>query len=487
MSALPRPVRRLDEILPEAPAVPVRGLALDSRRLAPGEVFLACRGSRGHGLAHLDAALAAGAAAVLWEPAPGVAPPAGLAVPAVAVPGLGRRAGELAARFWGDPSARLEVVGITGTNGKTSVAHFLVQAWEAAGVSAAFVGTLGVGRLEALEPTGHTTPDPVTLQARLADFAAAGVRRVAMEVSSHALDQDRVAGVRFRAAVFTNLSRDHLDYHGDMAAYGAAKARLLAWPGLALRVVNADDPFGAAWLARAGAEALTYGLGAGAWLRAEAVEATPAGLRLVLRRGRERAVLATPLAGRFNAANLLAAAAVLLGQGAALAEAVRLLAAVAPVPGRMERLGGGALPTVLVDYAHTPDALAQALEAARAHARGRLWCVFGCGGERDRGKRPLMGAAAERLADVVVLTDDNPRGEDGDAIIAEILAGMRRPQAARIERDRGRAIRLAVAEAGAGDVVLVAGKGHETTQEVGGRRLPWSDREAVRAALEARA
>ncbi|HEX5756844.1 MAG TPA: UDP-N-acetylmuramoyl-L-alanyl-D-glutamate--2,6-diaminopimelate ligase, partial [Arenimonas sp.] len=315
---------------------------------------------------------------------------------------------------------------------------------------------------------------------------------VAMEVSSHALDQGRVDAVAFRVAVFTNLSRDHLDYHGDMASYGAAKARLFAWPGLHAVVANLDDVHATVMLAHVDASVTRIGVSShgavGAVLRAEDVALTPAGIAFSLVRDGERHAITSKLLGRFNVDNLLAVAGSLLALDLPLAEIAALLPQLSPVAGRMNRVGGGpGQPLLVIDYAHTPDALAQTLDSLRAHTSGRLCCVFGCGGERDRGKRPQMASIAEQGADACIVTDDNPRGEDGDAIVAEIMGGFARPQQVRIERDRARAIAMAVSEAAAGDVVLIAGKGHEPYQEIAGRRLPFDDLAVASSALEARA
>ncbi|MBS3959829.1 MAG: UDP-N-acetylmuramoyl-L-alanyl-D-glutamate--2,6-diaminopimelate ligase [Xanthomonadaceae bacterium] len=496
---------RLAELLPDLQLPPglgglvPSGLCADSRRLRPGEAFVALAGASSHGLQHAEAVRARGAVALLHDPAEAAS--AGLAAPAgaIAVPGLRARLGALADRFHDAPSAALRVVGVTGTNGKTSTVHLLAEALERLGTPAGSIGTLGAGRVGRLVAGERTTPDVLSVHALLAGLRDAGAKAVAMEVSSHALDQGRVDGVRFALAVFTNLSRDHLDYHGDMAAYGAAKARLFAWPGLPAMVLNLDDAFGrglastlparlshdghvsiACWTVSAAGDPA-------ARLRAEGLVLAPDGLRFDLVEGGCRAAIASPLLGRFNADNLLAVAGALRALGFDFAAVAAVLPRLGPVPGRMTRLGGGAAPLVLVDYAHTPDALALALGSLRGHVRGRLFCLFGCGGERDRGKRAEMAAVAERLADRVLVTDDNPRGEDGDAIVADILGGFREPTRHAVLRDRRAAIRAVLAEAGPGDVVLLAGKGHEPYQEIAGTRHPFDDLAEARAALEARA
>lgn len=478
LSALLRGILEIDAALDRDLA----DIASDSRTVRPGTLFLARTGLRRDARDYIAAAIAAGAVAVAQvSSAPGAALHDG-----VPVIGLGPdpdSLARLAARFFGEPSRSLYVVGVTGTNGKTSVSHYLAQAlsnWGAGG-PCGLIGTLGMGLWGRLEPATQTTPEAVTLHRGLAVLRGAGARRVVMEVSSHGLDQGRVAEVAFDAAVFTNLSRDHLDYHGDMQTYGAAKERLFRWPGLRLAVLNLDDPVGRR-LRRAldsGVRVLGYsldGAGAGIDLGLHGLASSAQGMRLEVATSEGRAAVDTPLLGRFNAANLMAALGILLGMGMPVEEAAARLSRVRAVPGRMERFTGPGRPLVVVDYAHTPDALEQALRSLRPHCAGRLWCVFGCGGERDRGKRPLMGAAAERLADALVLTDDNPRAEDGGAIIEEIQAGLRRPAAATVERARAEAIRLAVGAAGPGDLVLVAGKGHETYQEVAGVRHSYSDR-----------
>ena len=473
-------------LVPPAFDVAVPRLVADSRRVQPGDVFVALAGASTHGLKHADEVLAKGAAAIVFD-AP--APP-GVAVPAraIGVKALRPHLGALADRAAGSPSAGLRVVGVTGTNGKTSTVQLLAQALERLGTPAGSIGTLGAGRVGRLVEGERTTPDVLSVHALLAALREDGARAVAMEVSSHALDQGRVDGVRFEVAVFSNLTRDHLDYHGTMAAYGDAKATLFAWPGLAAAVLNLDDGFGRMLAARVPAAmrwTVSAAGAADARLRAESLALTGEGLRFDLVEGDARAAIASPLLGRFNADNLLAVAGTLRAMGFAFAEVARVLPRLDPVHGRMTRLGGGARPLVVVDYAHTPDALRQALASLRGHVRGALVCVFGCGGERDRGKRPQMAAIAEQHADRVIVTDDNPRSEDGDAIVAGILKGFREPARHAVIRDRRAAIRTAVAGAGRGDVVLLAGKGHEPYQDIAGLRHAFDDVAEARAALEA--
>lgn len=484
----------LSELLPEleglSAELAVTGLVQDSREVAPGDAFVAIAGFGAHGLHFVDAARAAGASAILFEPPA----PDDLPAPddAIAVPGLRKRMGAMADQFHGQPSAAMTTVGVTGTNGKTSTVQLLAQAWTLRGQKAGTVGTLGAGVWPKIVPTGFTTPLVLRLHALLAELRDEGAQAVAMEVSSHALDQGRVDGVHFDVGVFTNLTRDHLDYHGDMASYGAAKARLFDWPGLRAAAVNLDDAFGRELFAAVGGKVHAIGFSsrgaAGASVRAEDLHLDGRGIRFMLHAGGQAHPVRSPLLGRFNVDNLLAVAATLFALGMAPALVAETLSQLVPVDGRMNRLGGeGGQPLVVIDYAHTPDALEQALASLRGHTAGRLLCVFGCGGERDTGKRPQMAAIAERLADRVVVTDDNPRREDGDAIVAGILSGFADPSRVVVQRDRARAIALAIAEAGADDVVLVAGKGHEPYQEIDGIRHPFDDTEVARDLLRTRA
>jgi len=486
--------RRLAELtagLIDVPAeIMVSDVTLDSRSAAPGGLFLACRGGAQHGLKFAKEAVAHGARAVLYESAGAdavaAALPAGIFVRAV--PHLSRLASTIAGRFFDTPSQALTIAGITGTNGKTTCAYLLAQALVRCGRPAAYMGTLGYGLTAALTATDLTTADAVNVQRQLAALRALGAECVAMEVSSHALAQERVAAVRFHTAVFTQLTRDHLDYHGTMARYAAAKARLFSWPTLAVRVINIDDPVGqelalqrqaARLIATTRAPAMPDGLATAAFVRARAVRARPAGLTLDIESSWGACTLEVALLGDFNADNVLTVLAVLLSWDVGLAAASQALAHAAPPPGRMQLLGSG--PSALVDFAHTPDALAQALKAARAHCRGRLWVVFGCGGDRDPGKRPLMGGIAAQLADEVVLTDDNPRGENPEAIIRDIRAGIAAPHVPVIEHNRAQAIRITLSRAAPADLVLIAGKGHEAYQIYGSERRTFSDQAIVRA------
>jgi UDP-N-acetylmuramoyl-L-alanyl-D-glutamate--2,6-diaminopimelate ligase len=478
----------LAELLPDVPVPPelaITGLVLDSRDVQPGDAFVAIAGFGAHGLLFVEQARAAGAGAILFEP------PASEAIPApadaIAVPGLRARMGAMADLFHGQPSRAMAMVGVTGTSGKTSTVQLLAQAWTLLGTPSGTIGTLGAGLYGAPVATGFTTPLVLQMHALLAQLRGAGARAVAMEVSSHALDQGRVDAVHYDIAVFSNLTRDHLDYHGDMASYGAAKAKLFARPGLRAAVINLDDAFGRELLAALpdGVRGIgTSSQGAQADVRAENVALAADGLAFELVVGDERRTLRSPLLGRFNIDNLVAVAGVLHAQGQTADAIAAVLARLQPIPGRMNRLGGdGVLPLVVVDYSHKPDALQQALSSLRGHLRGRLTCVFGCGGERDSGKRPQMAAIAEAAAESVIVTDDNPRGEDGDAIVADIMAGFADPAKVLVERDRRAAIERAIGAAGPHDIVLVAGKGHETYQEVAGTRHPFDDSQVAREAL----
>ena len=462
----------------------VAQLTLDSRAATAGSVFVALRGTKAHGIAFAAQAAANGATLVLAEPPFATT---SLDVPVLAVPNLRAHLGEIASRLHGAPSRAMTVVGVTGTNGKTSTVQLLAQALTRAGHVAGSIGTLGAGLHGHIADGERTTPDVISVHGLIAAMRAQGATHLAMEVSSHALDQGRVDEVSFAVAVFTNLTRDHLDYHGDMAGYGAAKARLFTWPALDAAAINRDDAFGRELLARSTARRMFSYSAAGdaqADIRARDVATTSAGLSFVLEGPWGAQPVASALLGRFNVENLLAVATVLHALGWEGARIAAALGALVPVAGRMNRLGGSdGLPLVVVDYAHTPDALEQTLASLRAHTPRRLVCVFGCGGDRDAGKRPQMGAIAERLADALVITDDNPRSEDGDSIVAQVRAGLREPARATIERDRAKAIARGIALAAAGDTVLIAGKGHETYQEVGARRLPFDDLAVARGIL----
>jgi UDP-N-acetylmuramoyl-L-alanyl-D-glutamate--2,6-diaminopimelate ligase len=490
----------------DAAGVRVSGLATDSRSVAAGEVFLAWPGAHHDAREHIGDAIANGAAAVLWEQQ-GFAWKPEWQIPHVAVDGLRELAGELAHEVYGRPSEKLWAIGVTGTNGKTSCSQWLAQACEACGAHTAVVGTLGIGfppRLGsdsawAFWPSPNTTPDPVLLHRSLADLLKQGAQGVAMEVSSIGLEQGRVNGVSFGAALFTNLSRDHLDFHGDMESYARAKQKLFRMPGLRHAILNLDDVQGVqisrmlagSGVARAGyscSEGVALRAGLEHWIEAHDITVSPQGITFGVKSSWGEARVESHLLGRFNITNLLGVLATMLVSGVPFDRATAAIAQLQPVPGRMQRIGGGDRPMAVVDYAHSPDALEKTLTALKDVTRatgGRLICLIGCGGDRDRGKRPLMGAVAARHADFMVLTSDNPRSEDPQSIIDDMLQGVSAEHnpAMQVELDRARAIRLALGAAGSGDVVLLAGKGHEDYQEIAGRRLPFSDAREAQAAL----
>ena len=474
----------------------VLDLTLDSREVRPGSLFFALRGGQSHGLKFAAEAAARGASAVLWEPGSDTETP--VLVPAVfaaPVADLHKLVGRIADRFFSWPSSQLRIVGITGTNGKTTSAYLLAQALQRLEADAAYMGTIGWGRIGALKTQAQTTPDAINVHRTLAQLKAQGVRDVAMEVSSHALDQGRVDGVRFHSAAFTNLSRDHLDYHPSMHAYGEAKARLFAAENLQQAIINIGDAFGRQLALRLSGRvpltAVWIGTGAGgaAWLADRSLHASNVVLEL---RGVSMDLdgsfgaqhVRTRLLGRFNAENSLVVLGCLLALGVPLDQAVSALGECTAPPGRMEVIEPllTGKPLAVIDYAHTPDALAKALAALREHCSGALWCVFGCGGDRDPGKRPLMGGIADELADEIIVTDDNPRSENPQDIIRGITGGIT-SHSPRVIPNRGEAIAAALNEAAAADVVLIAGKGHEDYQIYGATRRSFSDRTEARKIL----
>jgi UDP-N-acetylmuramoyl-L-alanyl-D-glutamate--2,6-diaminopimelate ligase len=512
-----RALRHLLTGIVDAPDdIMVTDVTLDSREVRPGALFLACRGhSKGnqrHGIEFAAQAAERGARAVLYE-TPAAGETRALEAAArllqrvrqragqdedqfvVAVPDLRAHLGRIADRFFGQPSQALHVVGVTGTNGKTTCAWLIAQALSLCGRPAAYIGTLGFGAPGALRPVTHTTSDVVSVHRQLALLRATGAQAVAMEVSSHALDQGRVDDVHFATAAFTNLTQDHLDYHETLPAYGAAKARLFARPELSARVINVDDAFGRELARTRGAPGRlvltgrTATAGAADYVWATQVRALDDGLQMQLASSWGEAQLRVALLGDFNVDNVLTTLAVLLAAQVPWSEALAALARCVPAPGRMQRVAGpraASQVAVIVDYAHTPDALQKALAAARAHCRGRLHVVFGCGGDRDALKRPIMGRIAAAGADTVTVTDDNPRAEDPARIVRDILAGIPSGTGAvRVEHDRGAAIRTVIAAAGPGDLVLIAGKGHEDYQIHGANRRAFSDEQVARAVLEA--
>lgn len=478
--------------------VTITDLVADSREVKVGDTFVAFPGMKSDGRRHIAAAIAQGANAVIYE-AEDFEWDQHWQVPHLAITGLRSQSGELADRIYGQPTEKLWMVGVTGTNGKTSTTHWIAQVLSEIDRRCAVIGTLGNGYSGALQATANTTPEAIQVHKLCAEYLQGGAQAVAMEVSSHALDQGRIDGVHFDVALLTNLSRDHLDYHGDMESYAASKRKFFNVRTLRYVVLNLDDVTGAAWaesLRNEGVEVVAYGLSDAALQRAQQLglrmvyghllQMTDSGLSLGVHSSWGTARLESHLVGRFNAENLLGVLAVLLVSNIELAVAVESLAHVQAVAGRMQRLGGKAQPNVIVDYAHTPDALEKVLQTLREMMQttgGNLICVFGCGGNRDQGKRPLMGQVAVRLADRSIVTSDNPRDEDPQAIIDQIIVGMRDDKHSVIV-DRAAAIYHAIAHAQPGDTVLIAGKGHEQYQEVGGVKHAFSDSEVAQHALQ---
>ena len=478
--------KTLNELLhgyANADARPIAAIASDSRAVTAETLWLAARGVTHHALDYYRDGLQA--AAIVYEP-PYANPPAG----AIACEQLGAHLGEIAARFYDHPARALKLIGVTGTDGKSSLVHFLAQA-----TGGAMLGTIGYGKLDTLEPASHTTPDPLRVQQYLARFRDAGIETVAMEVSSHALAQGRVAAVEYHIGVFTNLSRDHLDYHRDMEDYFLAKASLFARP-LPVAVINIDDAHGRRLLDENRVHPKTRVIAvssqnhahprAALTLRARDIVLSPDGIAYTLETEAEQVAIQSGLLARFNVDNLLNTAACLLALGTPLAAIPAKLAALHGVPGRAERIGLGNGAAAIIDYAHTPAALANILQGVRAHVPGKLWCIYGCGGDRDRGKRPLMAQVAEQYADAVVITDDNPRTENPADIIADSLRGMGHREKAWIKRPREEAIRFVLPQLEAGDAVVIAGKGHEDYQILGTTKHHYSDQETVRTWLQNR-
>ncbi|MCK5326640.1 MAG: UDP-N-acetylmuramoyl-L-alanyl-D-glutamate--2,6-diaminopimelate ligase, partial [Woeseiaceae bacterium] len=447
---------------------------------AAGYLFLACSGISSHGLDHVQQAVAAGAVAVAYDATTAITVP-DIDVPLIAVDDLRGQLGDIANRFFDYPSRSVRVIGVTGTNGKTTVAWLLAQCMRRLGKPCGYVGTLGYGTAEIDEAEGMTTPDVIELHRRLAEFRDSGATCAAIEVSSHALAQQRIDGVQIDTALFTNLSRDHLDYHGDMRAYAEAKASLFLDAGPTRRIINMDSEFGTQLASRCGPDVVTVSTNFDRvandrpYVFVRAVIAREDGFEVSVRSSWDNGSIWLPLPGEFNIANAVLVLAFLLSDGIPFDEASAALSKVVAPPGRLQRVDSAAGPAVFVDYAHTPNAIEVALRALRSHCRGKLWCVFGCGGDRDTGKRPLMGRAAERLADHIVVTSDNPRSEDAGDIITAIVDGLNDGQNATIIEDRAAAIAWAIRQAGASDVILLAGKGHENYQLIGDERRDFSD------------
>lgn len=477
-----------------APAIEIRDISSDSRNLKPGDLFLACGGESSHGLDYVADAVTAGVAAIAWDSSTAEAPAAEIGVPMVAVPDLAKRLGEIANRFFARPSEAVRVVGVTGTNGKTTVAWLAAQCCEQLGETCGYIGTLGTGVGEVSGGAGMTTPGAIELHRHLAGFRDAGAGWAAVEVSSHALSQDRIDGVAFDTVLFTNLSRDHLDYHGSMQQYAETKARLFLDYPARHRIVNLDSEFGAELAARCGQDVVTVSTrfdrvaNGRPYVFVRSVVAKDDGSNVRVASSWGNGGFHLPLPGDFNVANAVIVLAALLVHGVPLSQACETLSNVSAPPGRMERLPTAkALPSVYIDYAHSPEALDVVLSALRKHCAGRLWCVFGCGGDRDVGKRPQMGRMAEKRADTIVVTNDNPRNEAPGAIIDGILQGLAEPAKATVIEDRAAAIAWAIDNARPDDIILVAGKGHEDYQLIGTDRIDFSDYGAALANLDRRA
>ncbi|WP_298449640.1 UDP-N-acetylmuramoyl-L-alanyl-D-glutamate--2,6-diaminopimelate ligase [uncultured Marinobacter sp.] len=466
--------------------VTIHGLQTDSRDVRPGDAFVALAGATTLADHHVDQAIAAGATVVLLESESRGECREHHGALIVPVPELRQLLGKIAARFYEHPSRRLRLIGVTGTNGKTSVSHYIAQLLGQADTPCGVLGTLGYGMPGALQKASHTTPDVVLINRALSGILSSGGRAAAMEVSSHGLDQGRVDGLAITGAVFTNLTRDHLDYHGSMESYGAAKARLFEREDVHFSVINFDDPFGRQLYEKleGKCDRIRYSLHESEvelWLKE--FRPTDSGFDAVVDGEWGEFGISAPLMGSFNASNVLAAIAAVMTLNVTVEQVQQAVKLLTPPPGRLERFCGANGARAVVDYAHTPDALANALAALRPHVAGKLICVFGCGGDRDSGKRPEMAKEAEKRADVIIVTDDNPRTENPVEIVRDILAGFSRPNAASVIHDRAEAIRTAINMAEQGDLVLVAGKGHESWQEIAGQKLPFSDASQVRQGL----
>ncbi len=465
----------------------VTGLSHDSRHVMQGDVFCALQGSQQHGRQFIEHAIAQGARVILTSTLLPSSP--SQPIPICFVPNLEGQLSLIAGRFFGQPADKLYIIGATGTSGKTSCTHFVAEALHHLQQPCGIIGTLGNGPYGALQPSGLTTPDAISVQRILAEYVTQKIAYVAMEASSHALSQGRVAAIPFAVGIFTGLSREHLDYHGTMAAYGAAKAKLFDQTRVA--VIHAADPFGHKLINTIpDQDIIAYSITPVANLPARAryvfaheVVSEAGHLRCALETPWGAGTFAVSLAGTFNLANALAALSALCALGFPFDEVKQAIAKLSSVPGRMQTFGGGRLPRVIVDYAHKPDALEKVLQALRPHCAGRLYCVFGCGGGRDRGKRQLMAEIAERLSDHVIITDDNPRMEDPATIVADILSGFTAQHAVTVEHNRFKAIQHALQSAQAEDCVLIAGKGAEAYQLIGNQQLPFSDADVVQLLL----
>ncbi len=478
------------------PDIDILNIASNSRAVLENTLFIALAGINSHAIDFAIDAVKSGAVAILYDAGDEYCrrrvPLLSKQVQAhwIGIEGLDRANGEIVSRFYGEPGKALKIIGVTGTDGKTSVTHLLTQALGRLGKSTASIGTLGYGIGNELQPTTHTTPDTVTLQTYLHEFQCRGCEYVVMEVSSHALEQYRVSGCHFDIAVLTNLGRDHLDYHQDMAQYAAAKARLFRDFDLTARVLNADDELGLSLSEELETEGmirysrLASDKDASAEVYLLHSEVTDRGLDMQVATPLGEIRASTALMGQFNIDNTLACISTLIALGLEHAEIQLAVNGLQPIPGRMEKFSGNAnTATAVIDFAHTEQALRACLTTSREHTRGKLWCIFGCGGDRDQGKRKGMGRAAEELADRIIITDDNPRTEPAENIVAEIIEGLREPDKACVVHNRQAAIEYALTQAAADDLVVIAGKGHELEQIVGHQRFPFSDRHVVQRFL----
>lgn len=489
-----------DEVLASCGEMQVNGIVLDHRKVNPGDMFIAHQGLSSHGLRFAEDAVAKGASVVLWdemcEGCDEIVSRLSEKVLCIQCQNLKQNSGIIASRFYGFPSRDMNVIGVTGTDGKTSIAHFIAQCLDSYDVHCGVMGTLGNGFIHDLHPTGLTTADALQVQRSLAGIRDAGAKHVVMEVSSHGLDQGRINGVELNAAVLSNFSRDHLDYHETIEDYAAAKKKLFSMPGLQVVVINLDDEFGrelakeckdrlCVWGYSTQPDATRLSDYAHYVVVTKSVEATRTGYRLCVKTPKGSGCFDVSLLGYFNVSNILASLASLLVSQVSFEDAIRRLSVVHPVSGRMEIISLPDKPVVVVDYAHTAQGLDAACRAVREHFSGDMWCVFGCGGDRDRNKRPLMARVAEKYADHVIVTSDNPRHEDPGAIIAEIMAGFDAASDVVAIEDRRQAIEKAVSSAAAGDVILLAGKGHEASVVVGDVHIAFDDRRVARESLGA--
>jgi UDP-N-acetylmuramoyl-L-alanyl-D-glutamate--2,6-diaminopimelate ligase len=466
----------------------IGGLALDSRLVKRGDLFFACRGTQQDGRAFIADAIDNGAAAVLTDES-GWAAALAQNVPVIPLPNLGQYVSLLAATFYGNPAASLKIVGVTGTTGKTSCTYFIAAALAQLNIPCGIIGSLGAGVFGNIVPGQLTTPDAITLQAIFARFVRQKIKIVAMEVSSHSIEQGRINAIPFTLAIFTNLSRDHLDYHGDMETYGAVKKRLLDSPNVPAVVINADDDFGNKIIPALHDQKTVYAYSVHSTvssvplIAARNIQLDGNGIQAEITSPWGKGNATTKLMGEFNLSNLLAVLASLCFLDIKFTDALQSLAALQSVPGRMQIFSEAGQPVVIVDFAHKPDALEKVLQTLRKHCHGKLYCIFGCGGERDKGKRPLMAKIAEQLSDYVIVTDDNPRHEDPAEIVVDIMRGFSSPEKVTVQHDRTKAIQDVIQSAAAGDCILVAGKGAETYQLRGDTKIPLDDAEIVKQFL----